>query len=112
MHRFRPLWLLLLTLPLAGCYAGQQKQLASCEASAAAAFPKPVPGQPFKAIQACMDSAGYNFIGWRDGVVCDMGAVIRGTSSAGAVVCFEPKNWLELKLYRIEVPQKAQSTGS
>ena len=105
---------LLLLLPLAGCYAGQQKQLASCEASAAAAFPRPVPGQPFKAIQACMSDAGYNFIGWNDGVVCDMGAVIRGRRSAtgGDVICFEPKNWLERKLYRIEVPEKAQTTTS
>jgi hypothetical protein len=114
MYRFRLIWPLLLTLPLAGCYAGQQKQLASCEASAAAAFPKPVPGQPFKAIQACMGNAGYNFIGWRDGVICDMGAVIRGKSSAngGDVICFEPKNWLELKLYRLEVPEKAQTSSS
>ena len=114
MHRFRLLWLLLLTFPLAGCYAGQQTQLVSCEGAAAAAFPRPLPGQPFKAIQACMDKAGYNFIGWRDGVVCDMGAVIRGTRSptGGDVICFEPKNWLELKIYRIEVPEKAQTTGS
>jgi hypothetical protein len=115
MHRFRLLLPLLLTLPLAGCYASQQKQLASCEASAAAAFPKPAPGQPFKAIQACMDSAGYTFIGWRDGVVCDMGAVIQGRhSSTGTdAICFEPKNWLELKFYRLlEVPEKAQSTAS
>ena len=115
MHRFRLLLPLLLILPLAGCYAGQQKQLVSCEASAAAAFPKPVAGQPFKAIQSCMDGAGYAFIGWRDGVVCDMGAVIRGKSSptGGDVICFEPKNWLDLKFYRLlEVPEKAQSTAS
>ena len=36
------------------------------------------PGQPFKSIQGCMDQAGYRFIGWDDGVVCDMGAVIKG----------------------------------
>ena len=112
MRALRLLLPLLLILPLAGCYAGQQKQLASCEASAR--FPKPVPGQPFKAIQACMGDAGYNFIGWNDGVVCDMGAVIRGqrSVSGGDVICFEPKNWLERKLYRIEVPEKAQTTSA
>src|ERR1700744_5927310 len=104
MAKFRHLLPLFLALPLAGCFAGQQKQLAACEASAHASFPKPVPGQPFKAIQACMSDAGYNFIGWNDGVVCDMGAVVQGKSSAtGAVICFEPKNWLERKLYRIEI---------
>jgi hypothetical protein len=109
LRRFLPL---LLTLPLGGCYAGQARQLATCEASASAAFPKPVAGQPFKAIQSCMGDAGYNFIGWNDGVVCDMGALIRGKSVAtGAVICFEPKNWLERKLYRIEVPEKSQTAA-
>ena len=114
MPRFRLLLPLLFTLPLAGCYADQQKQLASCETSAAAAFPKPVAGQPFKAIQACMSNAGYNFIGWNDGVICDMGAVVRGKPSpaGGDVICFEPKSWLALKLYRWEVPEKAQTTSS
>lgn len=112
--RPRLLMPLLLLLPLGGCYAGQQKQLASCEASARASFPKPGAGQPFKAIQSCMADAGYNFIGWNDGVVCDMGAVVRGQRSAtgGDVICFEPKNWLERKLYRIEVPEKAQTTSA
>jgi hypothetical protein len=115
MRRLRLFWPLLLTLPLAGCLADQQGKLASCEASAAAAFPKPVPGQPFKAIQACMDRAGYTFIGWRDGVICDMGAVVRGTRSRTGTdaICFEPKNWLELKFYRLlEVPEKAQTIAS
>ena len=77
MRRLRPCLLLplLLLLPLAGCYSGQQKQLASCEAAPRPPFAKPTPGQPFKAIQACMDKAGYRFIGWNDGVVCDMGSL-------------------------------------
>ena len=73
---------LLLILPLAGCFADQKAQLAACEGR------RPQdrrPGQPFKAIQACMDEAGYRFIGWDDGVVCGMGAVIRGQSPAGGL---------------------------
>ena len=60
-----------------------------------------------------MDQAGYRFIGWDDGVVCNMTAVIRGQSQADGTdaLCFEPKNWLALKLYRIEVPSKAPRPG-
>ena len=106
LHLILPL---LALLPLAGCYTDQQKQLASCETDAARAFPKPVPGQPLKAIQACMEGAGYDFIGWNDGVVCEMSALIKGKLSAtgGDVICFEPKGWLARKLYRLEVPEKA-----
>jgi hypothetical protein len=109
MTRVRMIFALALLLPLAGCYSGQQKDLAACDARAAAAFPKPVPGQPLKAIQACMDQAGYRFIGWNDGVICDMTALIRGQPDRGAVICFEPKNWLALKLYRLEVPERSQA---
>ena len=57
-----------------------------------------------------MDKAGYNFIGWNDGVVCDMASLIHGEPNRGAVICFQPKGWLALKLYRLEVPEKAQTT--
>ena len=114
MRPVRYLIPLLLALPLAGCLASQQKQLASCDVSAATAFPKPVPGQPFKAVKQCMDDAGYEFIGWNDGVVCDLSAVIRGipSVSGGDAMCFQPKNWLWRKLYRIEVPEKAQTSSA
>jgi hypothetical protein len=108
MPPLRPVLVFLLFLPLAGCSARQQSQLANCDAAALAAFPKPPPGQPLKAIQACMDKAGYRFIGWNEGVVCDLNALIRARSTQGAAICFEPKNWLALKLYRLEVPEKAQ----
>ena len=100
---------LLLLLPLGGCYAGQQQQLATCQQQAAAADPHPKPGQLLKAAQACMDKAGYNFIGWNDGVVCDMGAVVQGRTSAtgSGAECFEPKNWLALRIYRIEIPSRS-----
>ncbi len=40
-----------------------------------------------------------------------MGAVIKGQPSATGTdaVCFEPKGWLALKIYRIEVPVKTES---
>ena len=109
MRRLARLLPLLLLLPLAGCSEGQRKQLAECDAQAVAQFPKPVPGQPMKAIQACMDKAGFRFIGWNDGVVCDMASLIRGQSNQGAAICFEPKDWLALKIYRLEVPEKSQT---
>ena len=114
MSRARPILPLLLLLPLAGCFSGQQKQLASCEADAGHAFPAGTPGQPFKAIQACMEKSGYRFIGWNDGVICDMTSLIRGRISAagGDVLCFEPAGWLERKLYRLEVPEKSQTAGN
>ena len=105
MARLRLAFLLLL-LPLAGCYAGQKKQLAVCEAGAT----RSGEGQPLKSIQACMDSAGYRFTAWDNtGNVqsdCDMGALIKGApSDTGTDAhCFEPKGWLALKIYRIEVP--------
>ena len=104
----------LLLLPLAGCYADQKAQLGTCENAARENPARNAPGEPFKHIQACMDQAGYRFIGWDDGVVCDMGAVVQGRTSAtgSGAECFEPKNWLALRIYRIEVPSKTpRSTG-
>jgi hypothetical protein len=111
MVRARYFLPLLLAFPLAGCFAGQQQQLANCQQQAAAANPHPKPGQLFKATQACMDKAGYNFIGWNDGVVCDMAALTRNEVGQGgaATLCFEPKGWLERKLYRLEVPERTQT---
>ena len=93
---------LFLLLPLAGCFSDQKAKLSACETAA----PRTGPGQPFKAIQACMDQAGYRFIGWNGGVVCGMGAVVKGQSLADGTdaLCFEPKSWLALKIYRIEIP--------
>ena len=109
MAALRPFLPLLLLLPLAGCFSDQKTKLSACETAA----PKTGLGQPFKSIQGCMDQAGYRFIGWDDGVVCNMTAVIRGQSKTDGTdaLCFEPKNWLALKLYRIEVPSKAPSPG-
>ena len=109
MAVFRQLFPLLLLLPLAGCFSDQKTQLRACEAGA----PRTGMGQPFKAIQGCMDQAGYRFIGWDDGVVCNMSAVVKGQSRTDGTdaLCFEPKGWLALKLYRIEVPSKAPRSG-
>lgn len=103
---------LLLLLPLAGCYADQKSQLAVCEKAAGQNPSHSAPGQPFKLIQTCMDQAGYRFIGWNDGVVCDMSAVVQGVMSpmGSGAECFEPKGWLALKIYRIEVPSKGPRT--
>jgi hypothetical protein len=104
MAVIRQLLPLLLLLPLAGCFSDQKTQLNACEVSA----PRTGAGQPFRAIQGCMDRAGYRFIGWNDGVVCGMSAVVKGQSLADGTdaLCFEPKGWLALKLYRIEVPSR------
>lgn len=109
MAVFRHFLPLLLLLPLAGCFSDQKSQLGACEVAA----PRTGLGQPFKSIQGCMDKAGYRFIGWDDGVVCNMAAVIKGQSMADGTdaLCFEPKNWLALKLYRIEVPSRAPHAG-
>jgi hypothetical protein len=109
MAAIRPFLPLLLLLPLAGCFSDQKAKLGACEIAA----PRAGLGQPFKSIQGCMDQAGYRFIGWDDGVVCNMTAVIRGQSLTDGTdaLCFEPKNWLALKLYRIEVPPKAPRAG-
>lgn len=114
MSRIRAIFLLLLALPLAGCYTDQKKQLATCEVNAARAFPRPVPGQPFKTIKACMSAAGYDFIGWNTGIVCDMGAVVRGQASATGTdaMCFEPAGWLARRIYRIEVPLRDAPASS
>jgi len=109
MKRLGPLLALILLLPLAGCLSDQKKQLASCEAAAAQAAPQAAPGQLFRATQSCMDRQGYRFIGWNDGVVCDMADLVKGRPAAGNgdALCFEPKNWLALKLYRLEVPSRS-----
>lgn len=100
--------ILLFLLPLMGCYADQKAELAACEKAADQSPSRTAPGEPFKQIQGCMDRAGYRFIGWNDGVVCDMAAVVQGKlSPAGTgAECFEPKGWLALKIYRVEVPSR------
>ena len=110
MARLR--FFVLLTLPvalpllLAACYSDQKRQLQACEASA----PRTGPGQPLKAIQICMDQAGYNFVGYAnptgETVICDLPAVIQGRFTNTAALCFEPRGWLALKLYRLEVPDR------
>ena len=104
MARLRDFLPLLLALPLAGCFADQKAQLATCETAA----PRTGAGQPFQSIRNCMDQAGYRFIGWDDGVVCGLGAVVKGRRLADGTdaLCFEPKGWLALKIYRIEVPTR------
>jgi len=106
MANWRQFLPLLLLLPLAGCFADQKSQLAACESSA----PKSGAGQPFQSVRACMDTAGYRFIGWDDSVVCGLGAVVKGQPLADGTdaLCFEPKGWLALKIYRIEVPTRKQ----
>ncbi len=112
MARLQLLLILALPLLLAGCYSDQRKQLADCEASAAHTGD----GQPFKSILACMDGHGYNFVGYAVAggptVVCDLPAVIQGKPSADgtAALCFEPKGWLALKIYRFEVPNRGLVT--
>jgi hypothetical protein len=99
---------LALCLALAGCYADQTNQLAACEARAT----RSGDGQPLKSIQSCMDGNGYSFVGYAnpDGLTvdCDLPAVIRGVPSqlGTDAQCFQPKGWLALKIYRIEVPVK------
>ena len=109
----RTLLSLLVLLPLAGCYADQKAQLGACEKIADRSSSRTAPGQPFKQIQSCMDRAGYRFIGWNDGVVCDMASVVQGRMSptSSGAECFEPKGWLALKIYRIEVPPKGPRTA-
>src|SRR5271170_964449 len=95
-------------LALGGCYADQKKQLAGCEAGAT----RTGSGQPLRSIRACMDGAGYNFVGFAnpDGltVECDLPAVIQGKPSqlGTDAQCFEPKGKVALQLYRWEVPEK------
>jgi hypothetical protein len=110
MTRYRLLFLAPLLL-LAGCYSDQKKQLAMCETGA----PHTGKDQPLKSIQACMDKAGYGFIAWDYSsgtqVDCDLGSIIKGVPSplGTDAQCFQPKGWLALKIYRIEVPVKTES---
>lgn len=110
VRRFLPL---LLLFALSGCFSDQRARLAACENSAARAFPKPQPGEPFKTILACMDKGGYRFIGYT-GVVCNMDAVVKGRpqKNGSGALCFEPKGWLQRHIYRVEVPLKNAPTRS
>ncbi len=109
MAKIRHFLPLLLLLPLAGCFSDQKAQLRTCEASA----PRTGLGEPFKTTKSCMENAGYRFIGWNDGVVCGMRALVQGQPMADGTdaLCFEPKGWLALKIYRIEVPSRTPRTG-
>lgn len=109
MGKYKYLFAALLLLPLAGCYSGQQKQLAACRA----ASPAGKPGEPLRSIQACMDKAGYRFVAWdthnEKQIECDMISLVRGTPSTDGTdaLCFEPKGWLALKIFHFEVPVKS-----
>ena|SRR5581483_6039697 len=109
MNRLYAAAALILLLPLAGCLSDQKKQLANCEADAARTAPNAPAGQWFRATQSCMEQKGYRFIGWNDGVVCDMADLVkaRPATGNGDAMCFEPKGWLALKLYRLEVPSRS-----
>ena len=108
MTRITLLLALALPFALAGCYSDQKKQLAACRVEA----PRTGSGEPFRSIQTCMDNNGYKFVGYAnpggETVVCDLPAVIRGTPSATDTdaKCFEPKGWLALKIYRLQVPDR------
>jgi hypothetical protein len=101
-----PILALGLCLALAGCYSDQKKQLAQCEASAT----RTGNGQPLKSIRSCMDENGYRFVGFAntmaETVQCDLPAIIQGKPSETGTdaLCFEPKSWIGLRLYRWEVP--------
>lgn len=105
---------LLLCVALGGCFSGQKAQLAACESGAARTLAHPPPGEPFKSILACMDKNGYRFIGWNSAAVCNMGAVVNGRVEANGsdALCFEPKNWLALRIYRVEVPLRNVRGGA
>ena len=108
MRHIRYLLALTALLALAGCYSDQKKQLASCEVTAT----RTGDGQPLRSIRQCMDTNGYAFVGFAntqaETVECDMPAIIQGQPSPTGTdaLCFEPKSWLGLKLYRWEVPIK------
>jgi hypothetical protein len=93
-------------LLLTGCYSGQKKQLATCEAHAT----RTGAGQPLRSIRGCMDQNGYNFVGFAntqgETVECDLPALIQGKPSTLGTdaLCFEPKDKLALQIYRWEVP--------
>lgn len=101
-----PILALSALLALAGCYSDQKKQLAQCESGAT----RTGNGQPLKSIRSCMDQNGYNFVGFAniqgETVECDLPAVIQGQPSQTGTdaLCFEPKSWIGLRLYRWEVP--------
>jgi hypothetical protein len=107
MRRYQFLFVAVaLPLLLAGCYSGQKKQLTACEAGAT----RTGSGQPLRSIQACMDSHGYEFVGYAnpDGetVICDLPAVIQGRESNTAALCFQPRGRLALLIYRWQVPDR------
>jgi hypothetical protein len=62
----RPWWLIVLVLPLGGCFADQQQQLASCKIDAMRLYPNPSPF-PFTSypieeyVTTFMEMHGYKF---------------------------------------------------
>ncbi|HVZ28059.1 MAG TPA: hypothetical protein VG798_05335 [Rhizomicrobium sp.] len=95
-------------LALGGCYSDQKKQLAACKAGAT----RTGNGEPLRSTRRCMDEHGYAFVGFAntqaETVECDLAALIEGRPSETGTdaLCFQPKGWWQLKLYRLEVPVK------
>jgi hypothetical protein len=89
--------LVLLTLPLAGCFADQKQQLASCKLEAIKLYPNEDQNYSIKVnhyVTTCMGVHNYEYDGSKTG--CGV------TGNEQQPCCYEPTSWVGRLLYDLE----------
>lgn len=92
MRRFA---VILLALPLCGCFADQKKQTAACEFEAVRTYPNDdrfSSARTARLIVVCMGAHGYE-----PQSNCETPPII-----AASPYCYVPMGWLDRMIYRIE----------
>jgi hypothetical protein len=97
--RLRSLWwavAIVLLLPLGGCFADQQQQLASCKVDAMRLYPDKSPFISYtieEYVTRCMEMHGYNYSS-------SLSACVAPTKDDPR--CWAPTSWIGRLIYRLE----------
>jgi len=94
-------FMVLIALPLAGCFMDQERLVASCEIEAIHTYPREklqTGAHVGDYIEACMEAHGYN---WN---LADRRCHVTSTVERNPY-CYTPSNWLDRQLYIIEEPE-------
>jgi hypothetical protein len=94
------LWAIVLVLPLGGCSADQEQQLALCKVEAMRLYPNETTAEPFgkigKYMEACMQARGYKFTASLS--ACPYG----GAFPTDNPLCYVPTSLIGRLIYRLE----------
>jgi hypothetical protein len=92
--------LVLLSLPLAGCFADQKQQLAACKLEAIKLYPNEQQQYSAKVgdfLKACMGAHGYEYDAFQK--MCGSSV---GIPTPVDLYCYVPTSWVGWLVYRLE----------